>query len=466
MLLKEKNILNEKNIVQNIEEPSRENNIKPDGYRAVLNNKSFRALWIAQIFSQLADRVIFVVFVAVIATNFATTSTTYQSLLYVAFTIPAVLFTALAGVFIDKWNKKNILIVTNISRALLIGLMPLFSKTLFGIYALAFMVSSITQFFVPAEASTIPATVKKNQLLSANSLFTATMMGSIIFGFLLGDPLINIFGLNKVYIAISSLFIFSTISLLFMKYKPTRGERNQHKTLKDFTDELIEGFSFIKNTPIVLNAMLKLSALFSIIVMLCILAISISQQILYPHNPALGAQKFVYIVASSGVGMVIGSLIVGKFFKRHNKLLTTFIGFTIIGASLILLTGLSLIPQNFHVVVPEWKLAGVYFESFRFTMRMVYCYIFSSLIGFGCAMAAIPVQTILHTHIPETIRGKVFGVQFTLLSTSSTLPILIVAYLTDIMGVASILFLAGMPVALFGIWGILKNRKVNQADQL
>jgi len=442
------------------EEFNENNYIKPDGYRAVLKNKDFRALWIAQIFSQLADRVIFVVFVAVIANKFVFTSTTYQSLLYVAFTIPAVLLTAVAGVFIDKWNKKHILIATNLIRAALIALLPLFSKTLFGIYALAFLVSAITQFFVPAEASTIPATVNKNQLLSANSLFTATMMGSIILGFVLGDPLINIFGLKEVYIAISSLFLLSTISLLFMKYKPTEGEKTQHKTFKEFWDELKEGFAFIKSKPIILNAMLKLSALFSIIVMMCILAISISQQILYPNQPALGAQKFVYIVAFSGVGMVIGSLMVGKFFKKQSKLLTTFTGFAVIGFSLIFLSAIKLIPQELHSIIPERHIAGIYFESFKFTLRMIYCYTLAAIMGFGCAMSAIPVQTILHTHVPEAMRGKVFGVQFTLLSTSSTLPIIIAAYAADLMGVIKILFLSGIPVALFGIWGILKNRRV------
>jgi len=461
MLLKEK----EETIIQQ-QKTVTEQPVKSDGYRALLSNKNFRALWIAQIFSQIADRVIFVVFVAVIANNFTTTSTTYQSLLYVAFTIPAMLFTAVAGVFIDKWNKKLTLVITNISRAVLIAMLPVFSKTLAGIYILAFLVSSITQFFVPAEASSIPATVNKNQLLSANSLFTATMMGSIIFGFLLGDPLINIFGLKNVYIAISSLFVLSTVSLLFMKYRPTSGEKDQHRTIKDFTDELIEGVTYIKNTPVVFNAIIKLSALFSIIVTMCILAISISQQVLYPHNPALGAQKFVYIVAFSGIGMVAGSLIVGKFFKNFNKLLVTFSGFTLIGASMLLLTALPLIHQNINVIIPEWKFSAVYLESFKFTMRMVYCYFFSAMLGFGCAMAAIPVQTILHTHIPESMRGKVFGVQFTLLSTSSTLPIIIAAYLADIMGIINILFLFGLPVALFGIWGIFKNRNIKRAEKL
>lgn len=455
MLLKEKEI--NKPIMEDIPAPTA---IKPNGYRSVLENKDFLALWIAQIFSQLADRVIFVVFVAVIAERFTTASSTFPNfLLYMAFTIPAVLLTSVAGVFIDKWNKKHILITTNIARAVFIALLPVFSKTLLGMYSLAFIVSSVTQFFVPAEASTIPNTVKKNQLLAANSLFTATMMGSIIFGFILGDPLINIFGLKEVYIAISSLFVLSTISLLFMKYKPAESEKVQHKTFNDFLDELKDGFSYIRKNPIILNAILKLSALFSIIVTLCILAISISQQMLYPNNLALGAQKFVYIVAFCGIGMVIGSLLVGKFFKKQSKLLTTFTGFSTIGISLLFMSLLPLIPQKHDITVPQWYFAGIYFESFKFTLRMVYCYLFSALLGYGCAMSAIPVQTILHTHIPETMRGKVFGVQYTLLSTSSAILSLIAAWSADNMGIVKILFLMGLPVALFGIWGILKNRK-------
>ena len=456
-------LLKEKEVVESVEQNKEEfNPLKSDGYRAILHNKNFLSLWLAQVFSQLADRVIFVVFVAVIASKFASSSSMHQSLLYVAFTIPAVLLTAIAGVFIDKWNKKHVLIVTNIARACLIALLPIFSSTLFGIYALAFLVSTVTQFFVPAEASTIPATVEKKQLLSANSLFTSTMMGSIVFGFVLGDPLINIFGLQEVYIAISALFIISTICLLFMKYKPTEAEAQQHKTFQEFFDEFKEGFAYIKRNQFIFNALLKLSALFSIIVTLCILAISISQQLLYPGNPALGAQKFAYIVAFSGVGMVFGSLMVGKFFKKHNKYNTIFAGFSIIGVSLLLLTGLAFIPEDIYVIVPENTFAGIYFESFKFTLRMFYCYIAATILGFGCAMAAIPVQTILHTHVPETMRGKVFGVQFTMLSTSSTLPIIIAAFAADIMGVINILFLLGIPIALFGVWGSLKNaRKSN-----
>lgn len=429
---------------------------KTAGYRTLLKNKNFLYLWLGQVFSQLGDRVTFVVFVAVIASVFGT-STSLQSWLYVAFTIPAILLTSIAGVFIDRWNKKYILIITNVLRALLIVLMPVFDNTLFSIYVLAFMVSSVTQFFVPAEASSIPMLVKKEQLLAANSLFTTTMMGSLIFGFVLGDPLINIFGLKSVYMAISGFFILSALYLCLIKYKTSEQDLQPHKTMGEFYNELKQGFIYIKNNPTVFQAMLKLATLFSIIVMLSILSIGISQQELYPGNPALGAQKFVYIIAFSGVGMVIGALIVGKVLRNLDKYRLIYTGFSIMGICLLLLAFVGLIPNTLRLSVNGWDFAFIHFEKFHLTIRMVYSYILSGIIGFGSALIAIPVQTVLHSSVSEDVRGKVFGVQFTMLSTSSTLPVLVAAFGADAIGVATMLVIIGIPVSIFGIAGYIKN---------
>ena len=382
-----------------------------------------------------------------------------------AFTIPAILLTAIAGVFIDRWNKKYILITTNILRAALIALLPLFSKTLFGLYMLAFLISSVTQFFVPAEASAIPSLVKKYQLLTANSLFTTTMMASIIFGFTLGDPLINIFGMNFVHWAISGFFIISSFCLSFIRYKrPESKEPNADKTLKDFFEELKQGFIFIKKNPVVFQAMLKLATLFSMIVMLSILSISISQQVLYPGNPALGAQKFAYIIAFSGVGMVIGAFLVGKLWRNVTKYSLIYTGFIIIGINLILLTAVGLIPQKFHISFLRWDWMWIHVAKFNFTLRMAYTYLIAGIIGFGGALIAIPVQTILHSSVPEDMRGKVFGVQYTLLSTSSTLPVLIAAVGADALGVSSILMIIGVPITLFGFYNFMRIKLPKRAN--
>lgn len=432
---------------------------KARGYSALFANRDFIMLWLAQIFSQFADRIIFVVFVTIIAINFDPSgkATSMQSWLYIAFTIPAILLTAIAGVFIDIWNKKAVMIVTNILRGLIILLLPLFDRTLISLYILAFLMSSVTQFFVPAEASIIPSVANKYQLLTANSLFATTMMASLIFGFALGDPMINICGINNVHYGISIFFLTSAACLAFVNYRPFK--KKKRRTEIKFFKDMKEGLTYIKETPVVRSAMFKLAALFSIIVMLSIMSIGLSQKYLYPDNPAMGAQKFAYIVVYCGIGMVFGAFLVGQVFRRIEKHLLVYTGIFICGTALLLFSMLPLIPQ---ISIFHFKTRSVlifYLEHFDLTYPMLYSYIVATLIGISTAFVAIPTQTILHTEINPEVRGKVFGILFTLLSTASALPVLIAAWGAELLGVARMIFVIALPVLIFSIYKLVTYRK-------
>lgn len=438
---------------------------KARSYSSLFANRSFCMLWIAQIFSQFADRIIFVVFVTIIAINFDPSgkSASLQSWLYIAFTIPAILLTAVAGVFIDVWNKKAVMIITNILRGTIILLLPLFDKTLATLYALAFLMSSVTQFFVPAEAAIIPSVANKYQLLTANSLFSTTMMASLIFGFALGDPMINIFGINFVHYGISLFFFLSALCLFFVNYTPVKKDKESHFT---FLEDLIEGLVYIKDNPIVRSAMLKLASLFSVIVMLSILSISLSQQYLYPQNPTLGAQKFAYIVVYCGIGMVFGAFLVGHYFRKVEKHLLGYIGILTCGIALALFGMLPLIPQTSVFHFETKSVLIFYLEQFDFTYPMLYSYVIGAIIGISTAFIAIPTQTILHTEIDPKVRGKVFGILFTLLSTASALPVLIAAWGAQMLGVTIMMFILATPALLFGIFKLITYKnKFNEKNQ-
>lgn len=428
-------------------------------YSALFANRDFCLLWLAQIFSQFADRIIFVVFVTIIAINFDPSgkSTSLQSWLYIAFTIPAILLTAVAGVFSDIWNKKKVMIVTNILRGLMILALPLLDNTLISLYVLAFLMSAITQFFVPAEASIIPSVANKYQLMTANSLFATTMMASLIFGFALGDPMINILGIECVHWGIAFFFFFAAIALSFINYN--QEDKKEEKT--NFFEDLKTGLLYIKDAPIVRSAMLKLAALFSVIVMLSIMSIGLSQKYLYPQNPQLGAQKFAYIVVFCGIGMVFGAAFIGNFCKKIEKHLLGYIGILICGISLLLFSMLPLIPQQVFLHFNTKSVMMFYLEQFDLTYPMLYSYIVALLIGVSTAFIAIPTQTILHTEINPEVRGKVFGILFTLLSTASTLPVLITAWGAEILGVAKMIFVVSLPILIFGLYKLITyhNRK-------
>jgi len=190
-----------------------------------------------------------------------------------------------------------------------------------------------------------------------------------------------------------------------------------------------------------------------------IMSIGLSQKYLYPNNPAMGAQKFAYIVVYCGIGMIIGAFLVGNPFRKLEKHLLGYIGIFACGLSLLMFSTLPFVPQASIFHFHTHKIFMFYLEHFDLTYPMLYSYIVAMLLGIGTAFVAIPTQTILHTEIDAQVRGKVFGILFTLLSTASALPVLIAAWGAEFLGLAKMLFLIALPVLLFGIYKLVTYHK-------
>ncbi len=429
-----------------------------DGYRSLFQNKTFVALWVGQIFSQLADRIIFVVFITLIVTYFGAQSS-LKSYLYVAFTIPAILLTAAAGVFVDRWHRRRTLVMTNVLRAMIVAAIPIAiqAHSLLALYACAFGISAVTQFFVPAESATIPMVTRSSQLLVANSLFTTTMMGSVIFGFALGDPFIHFFGLNSVHWSIVGLFLLSAIALSFVKAGYPLGKKDGqlespketlNQSFRAFCQEMKEGMTYLVSNKTILYKILKLALLFSYVVAMCILFISFAESYLYV-DPKIAAQKFAWIITFSGIGMVMGALSVGRFFRQRAKGKLVYAGFIMVGLGL-----LALIPTMFL------SRASILPSIFPYLdWRILYAHSIALGLGFGAALVAVPLQSILHEMIPEDKRGKIMGAQFTLLSACSTLPVLLAGLGSDWLGVAPMLAILGIPLLILGVKGLYDRLK-------
>ena len=139
--------------------------IPSQGFLPVFQNKRFLLLWSGQIFSQLADKVYLVLMIALIANRFQSANQTisgWVSAVMIAFTIPAVLFGSLAGVYVDHWSKKGVLVVSNLLRGGLVLALPLLMKLaqnqtpfiglpvgFWLLLGITFVVSTLTQFFCP-----------------------------------------------------------------------------------------------------------------------------------------------------------------------------------------------------------------------------------------------------------------------------------------------------------------------------
>src|SRR3989344_4401940 len=141
-------------------------------YLDVLKNRNFAKLWVSQITSQLTNYILS--FAILIKVFELTNSTLSVSLIRMAFGVGALFFGGLAGVYADRCDRQLLLTIINFGQALSIALYFLVGDDFWGLVLITFLYSSLNQFYIPAEAPSIPRLVKENQILIANSFFAFT----------------------------------------------------------------------------------------------------------------------------------------------------------------------------------------------------------------------------------------------------------------------------------------------------
>lgn len=295
------------------------------GFLPVLRNRNFLTLWGGQVFSQIADKIYLVLMIALVDGRFQEEGQAisgWVSSIMVAFTIPAVLFGSVAGVYVDRWSKKGVMVATNLLRgALVFALLPVlglvkhwqdWGDTPVGfvlMLGMTFLVSTLTQFFAPAEQSVLPLVVEKKSLLSANSLYTTTMMASVIIGFAVGEPLLaladhllsglKVADLGKDVLVGGGYTVAGLILLLLRT-----GEKEIDPTIEQphVFEDIKDGLRYLGKSPHVRGALLQLVILFSIFAALSVLAVRMAEVM-----PELKSSQFGFLLAAGGVGMAVGA---------------------------------------------------------------------------------------------------------------------------------------------------------------
>jgi MFS family permease len=421
------------------------------GFLAVLKNRNFVTLWSGQIFSQLADKVYLVLMIAIIESQFQSQNQSisgWVSAITIANTIPAVLFGSLAGIFVDRWHKKEVLVITNLLRGGLVLLVPFLlwltrgqvvANLPFGfeiLLVITFAVSTLGQFFAPAEQATISTIVDKPNLLSANSLYTTTAMGSLIVGFAIGDPILALadglgasigLGVNiGKELLVGASYTLAGILLLFIrtgeiKQIPTGSEPHILADLKD-------GVRYLGENKQIKGALIQLVILQSIIASMTIVAVRLAELL-----PEIKASQFGFLLAAGGVGMALGAVCLGYLDRKLSRAQLSLYGSIGVAASLL---GL----------------------SFSNTLWLsLVC-----LVGMGVFSAGvlIPMQTTIQSETPEEMRGKVFGLQNNAINIALSLPLALTGIAETALGVPTVLLCLATISAVGGIF----TQRYNSVD--
>jgi len=403
-------------------------------FKPVLRNKNFLYIWISQIFSQLTINIMNFVFL--IRLFEVTGSAISTSLLWVAYALPAILIGPFASGAVDLVDRRKMLIITNLLQSLTIFLYSIASKSnIFLLYEVVFVYSLINQFYVPAEAATLPSVLSKEKLAHGNSLFFITQQGSIVLGFAVAGLLNGLLGFNNtLFVCSFFLFIAFASTMLLPKLTPNNQIPKKFETaVFGFFRHIAEGYDYIKNDRKILTPFLLLIGFQAALQVAVVQVPIIAKDILYiPLNSA-----GVFILVPAGIGAILGALIMPKLLKKQ------FRKKQIVDAALLTI-GISIFALAF--IIPVFAASWV---------RVILAIISLLLMGLSFVGILVPSQTFLQESTPADLRGRVFGNTWFLVTVASVVPVVFSGSLAEIFGIKFLLLI--LSLFAFSIFAVSKR---------
>jgi MFS family permease len=397
-------------------------------YSRLALNGSFSALWSGQLISMFGDRVHQVAIAAIVFV--LTGSPVAVAAVFVAATLPSLLFGPIAGTLVDRWDHREVLVVSDVLRAAVVLLMPIAAATnVLLVYPLVFGLTTISIFFRPARVAILPRIVREDELLTANSaLWVGETLADVIgfplaglFVALMADAVPLAFWFDSATYLASALLL----STLAARPMPAAPEAADASDSTGFRGELVAGWRFLRNEPVLLANTLQ-----GVVAQLTV-GVLIGQTAVFAEQ-VFGSQGFdweaVYgfIEGSQGAGNLIGGFVIGLIGTRLAKGRMIIAGYTALG----LLTTLMALSGNLGVVLA---------------------------IAFGIGIAnmvfIIPSQTLFQERTPANLIGRVVGFRFSLVYGAMTLSIALGGLLSAVIGVTTVIAAFGLITMAAGLAG-------------
>ncbi len=430
----------------------------------VFRNRPFLLLWLSQAFTQIGGNMVIYGLTVVILE--ATSSNTAVSVLILTFLGPAVLFSALAGVYVDRVDRRTILVVTNLLRAGAFVLIFLSGSIVPLILLLNMIVSTITVFFAPAELAMIPFLVPRRQLMAANGVFTLTLNGAFAIGFaLLGPIVVTLAGAPALILLVGACYLIAAGFCWTLPSAPPSAAGGDEPARSMAADaerawgttlgQLREGIEFIRGHRMISWSLVYLGIAASLVGVLGVLGPDFATDSL-----GLEPKDFVVVVLPLGFGIVTGILLLNSFGHLLPRRRIIEGGLVALG----ILLGILAVAGPIARVLQRAETATGLVSLADFTSLLAIVVFVALLAGMSYAFVAIPSQTQLQEDLPEDVRGRVFGVLNMLVSVSSFAPIIIVGPVSDLIGTTTVLLLVAVLICVAGLLSIFTRGPLKPSD--
>lgn len=411
-------------------------------YIDVITNRNFRNLWLGQILSQISLNML--IFVLAIRVYQLTSSNISVSLMFLCFGIPAIIVGILAGSIVDNLDKRQVMFYCNLSRVFLLFIFFLTGKYLAALYILTIIISIITQFFIPAEAPSIPNLVGEEKLLTANSLFTISYYLSVVVGFIISGPMMKYFG-PYVYLFMMLLMFLAAYFIYLIPPFKSRKEEKLELNFMTIGKIIDEGICFINVNQRVKQSLILMTFSQALISTLGVLGPGFADQVL-----SIDLTDASYLVMGPvALGLVLGSFLVGSFGIRFLKGSIILVGIILTGVTLFFLSLMT------KAQIPIFHLL----DTNIFINNMMVSLILLFLLGISSSFISVPANTILQQDSKKEMCSRVYGVLTSLTGGVSLIPVVFSGALADIFGVGKTLLIIGSCVIFVGVYQYIKRQK-------
>lgn len=393
-------------------------------------NMPLRRLSVAQFVALAATYAIYFASMALVEEK--THSSAQMGLMIFSSTLPGFLFGMLAGVVVDRHDRRRVLVIGNLLRLLvaagfaaaahwLSNPLPLLT----AVYACNFLLSAIAQFTTSAEGSLIPHTVPQERLLAANSIFQVATLGAQGAGMVLLAPtLLRLGGAPAAGVAAMPLFALAGWMCARLPAQLGKGGREQAlRTWASLRDDLRAGWRFVAGDASVRQAIG------------CQVLVSALSLVLTTLIPGLATRTWgvpveyvAYLAVPGGFGFGLGVWLVGQRGHVLKEKAWISAGLLAVGGGLALLPALH-------------ALRGLYVPLFLLV---------SAVVGAGFALVIVPARTVVQERSPDEMRGRVISTQMFLSNIVSTLPLPLTGGLADLIGLRRIFALLALVVLSIG----------------
>lgn len=391
--------------------------------REVLKLKPVRRLWAAQVVSIFGDFLAIFAVLSYVSFNL-NASAAQVTLISVSFMIPFALIGPIAGVFVDRWNVKRTMIASDLIRAVL-ALALVFGVNVWATYAILFLLSTVSAFFVPAQSVTLRTIVPKEGLLAANALIQQAFQVMRIISPALAGAIVAWFGASFCYYLDSITFLFSAsmIATLIIAREPTVPAKGSHP-LKSVLDDLVAGVRFIFTHPTVSFVILAMAAgMFAVSCFGPLIAVYVRDE--------LQATSLAFGIINSliGVGMIFGTLIISRFAKEVSKTHLALWGLFTMGAFVVVLAAFK------TIAAASVGMLGL---------------------GVGVIFVVVAAQTLMQGQTPVEMIGRVSGSFMAVLSIAQLVGLVISGSLAQTLGIRNLFFASAAMLFLITLFGYFR----------